>query len=255
MVEQPTHPPNHLAPKHWLLRWLPALALLAGLAMFWLGGGGKWLSLEALSTHRQTLVNFAETHPVLAPATYMLTYALATAFSLPGAVFLTLAGGLLFGLWLGGAYTIIAASLGAVGIFLAARSAMADGLYHKLGPTGLALLAGFRRDAFGYLLALRLIPLFPFWLINLVPAFAGVGILPYFLATLLGITPGTLVYAGLGSGLGSVLETGGAPDLQMILSPAILLPLLGLSILSLLPILYRRHHAARNGQPKDTPHA
>jgi uncharacterized membrane protein YdjX (TVP38/TMEM64 family) len=103
--------------------------------------------------------------------------------------------------------------------------------------------AGFRENAFNYLLVLRLIPLFPFWLVNLVPAFLGVPLRTYVVATLLGIIPGSLVYASVGNGLGVVFDQGDTPDLGIIFKPAILGPILGLAALALLPVVYRRYKA------------
>jgi len=99
------------------------------------------------------------------------------------------------------------------------------------------LEAGFRADAFNYLLVLRLVPVFPFWLVNLVPALVGVGLPTYMLATFLGILPGTFVYASLGNGLGSLVEE---PDLAIIFKPSVLLPIIGLALLALVPVGYKR---------------
>jgi uncharacterized membrane protein YdjX (TVP38/TMEM64 family) len=104
---------------------------------------------------------------------------------------------------------------------------------------------GFRQDALSYLLVLRLIPIFPFWLVNIVPAFLGVPLGTYVLGTFVGIIPGSFVYASVGNGLGAVFDAGGTPDLGIIFEPAILLPIVGLAVLALLPIAYRRFKARR----------
>ena len=104
---------------------------------------------------------------------------------------------------------------------------------------------GFRRDALSYLLVLRLIPIFPFWLVNIVPAFLGVPLRTYVLGTFVGIIPGSFVYASVGNGLGAVFDAGGTPDLGIIFAPAILLPIVGLAVLALLPIVYRRFKARK----------
>ncbi len=108
---------------------------------------------------------------------------------------------------------------------------------------------GFRENALSYMLVLRLVPIFPFWLVNLVPAFLGVRLRTYALATCLGIVPGTLVYASIGNGLGAIFDMGGEPDLRIIFQPAVLLPLLGLAALALLPVAYRRLRRRRDGRP------
>jgi uncharacterized membrane protein YdjX (TVP38/TMEM64 family) len=158
------------------------------------------------------------------------------ALSIPGGVVLTITGGFLFGTWLGGLCAVTGASLGAAGVFLAARAGL-GGLTQRAGPLLGKLEAGFRADAFNYLLVLRLIPLFPFWLVNLVPALAGVGLPTYLLATFIGIVPGTFVYASLGNGLGAVVEQ---PDLGIVFQPSVLLPIVGLAVLALVPVWYKR---------------
>jgi uncharacterized membrane protein YdjX (TVP38/TMEM64 family) len=153
----------------------------------------------------------------------------------PGAAILTIAGGFLFGTWVGGLCAVIGATLGATAIFLAARAGLA-GLAHRAGRFVGKLEAGFRADAFNYLLVLRLVPIFPFWLINLVPALVGVRLPTYMLATFLGIVPGTFVYASLGNGLGSLVEE---PDLAIIFKPSLFLPIVGLALLALVPVGYK----------------
>jgi len=199
-----------------------------------------YLSFDALAAHRDTLTVLADTYPVLAVATFVLTYAAATALSLPGGAVLTILGGFLFGTWLGGAYAAVGATLGATGLFLAARA----GLGHLADRVGGARMArirdGLRRDASSYLLAMRLIPLVPFWFLNLAPALLGVKLRTYVAATGLGILPGTVVYASLGNGVGTVLDAGGRPDLAIVLEPSVLLPLLALAAFALLPTVVKR---------------
>jgi uncharacterized membrane protein YdjX (TVP38/TMEM64 family) len=149
---------------------------------------------------------------------------------------LTIAGGCLFGAWLATFYTVIGATAGATLVFLAVRAGF-DGLARRAGPSAARLEAGFRRNAFNYLLVLRLVALFPFWLVNLVAALLGVRLRTYVLATLIGIIPGTFVYASFGSGLSAAIER---PGRDIMLRPAVLLPLLGLALLALLPVAYRR---------------
>lgn len=221
-------------------RWLPLLLLAALLALVYLTGLHRELSLETLAERRETLAGFVGDHPFLAPLAFIAVYALATTLSVPGGIFLTLAGGFLFGTWAGGLYAVIGATLGAVGIFLVARTALGGSLRERAGPWLARLEGGFRADAFSYMLTLRLLPLFPFWLINLVPAFLGVSLKVYALATFLGIMPATFVYAGVGNGLGAVLDQGGQPDLRVIAKPEVMVPLIGLAALALLPAVYKR---------------
>jgi uncharacterized membrane protein YdjX (TVP38/TMEM64 family) len=221
-------------------RWLPLTLLLAAALAVYATGLHRELSLAGLQRHRSILQELVAVHPLLAPVAFVALYAVATALSLPGALFLTLTGGFLFGTWLGGMLSVIGATAGATVLFLIARTSLGTALRARAGPWLQRLEAGLRRNAFAYLLVLRLVPLFPFWLVNLVPALLDVPVGVFTLATFLGIIPGALVYAGVGNGLGAVLDHGGEPDLGLIFAPQVILPLLGLAALALLPILYRQ---------------
>lgn len=229
-----------------LLKSLPLVALiLASLFALFFLDVGHYISWQALSENHNRLTAYVTENALLAGLIFILVYALATALSLPGGVILTLMGGFLFGSLLGTAYVTLGATLGAVGIFLAARSALADLLRARVGKAMERMEKGFSRNAVSYLLFLRLVPVFPFWLVNIVPAFLGVSLRVYALTTFFGILPGTLVYASLGSGLGHLLESGQQPDLSIIFSPEVLLPLLGLALLSLVPIAYKKLKARK----------
>jgi uncharacterized membrane protein YdjX (TVP38/TMEM64 family) len=162
------------------------------------------------------------------------------AFSVPGAVWMTISGGFLFGPVAGTAVSVVGATLGALALFLAARYALGDILRAKAGPALRKMEAGFNENALSYLFVLRLVPLFPFWLVNLVPALLMVKLGTFVFATFFGIIPGTLVFALVGSGLGSLLDAGMAPDLNVFFEPEILLPIAGLVILSLIPVIYKK---------------
>jgi uncharacterized membrane protein YdjX (TVP38/TMEM64 family) len=135
---------------------------------------------------------------------------------------------------------VIAATIGATLLFLAARTALGDVLRAKAGPGLRKLEDGFKRDALSYLLVLRLVPAFPFFLVNLAPAFLGVSLRTYLIGTFFGIMPGTFVFASVGAGLGAVFDRGERPDLSIILSPPVLLPLLALAALALVPVIWNR---------------
>lgn len=220
-------------------RLLPLAVLLLGLALFLLLGLERYLSFEMLGKHQAALADWVAGHQVLAALAYLVGYGLVVAFSLPVAVVVTPLGGFLFGIWLGTALSVLGAMAGAVAVFLAARSALHDLFRARAGGKLGRLEEGFRRDGFSYLLFLRLVPIFPFWLINIVPALLGMPLAPYALATLLGIIPGALVYSSVGSGLGDLLAQGKAPDPGIIFQWRFLLPLLGLAALSLAPVAYR----------------
>ncbi|MFO1087680.1 MAG: TVP38/TMEM64 family protein [Reyranellaceae bacterium] len=226
-------------------RLLPVAILLLGLALFLALDLERYVSFEMLRRHHVALAAWVAQNPVEAALIYLLAYALVVAFSLPVAALLTPVGGFLFGIWMGGALSGLGATIGAVVLFLAARTALHDVFHQKAGAALARLEAGFRRDSFNYLLFLRLVPVFPFWLVNIVPALLGMRLGPYVLATVIGIIPGAIVYSSLGAGLGMVIERGEVPDLGIIFEWRILLPLLGLSILALVPVVYSRLRAGR----------
>jgi len=223
-----------------LARLVPVAILLLGLALFLAFRLDRYFTFEMLSRHRAELVAWVTANHAIAAAIFVAGYALAVAFSLPVAIFLTPSGGFLFGPWLGAALSVVGATLGAVAVFVAARTAFRDLFRARAGETLRSLEAGFARDDFAYLLFLRLVPVFPFWLVNIVPALLGMKLARFAAATLIGIVPGAIVYAGLGDGFGALFDTGRKPDFGIVFEARILLPLLGLAALSLVPILYRR---------------
>jgi uncharacterized membrane protein YdjX (TVP38/TMEM64 family) len=251
MAPEEAAPPRE-GPSSWR-RWLPLLALLGVLAAVYASGLHRYLSYDTLAARHEALAGFVAANPLLAPLAYIAVYALSTALSLPGALFLTLAGGFLFGTLAGGSFAVLGATAGATGLFLIARTALGAGLRQRAGPWLNRMERGFREDAFSYLLVLRLIPLVPFWLVNLVPAFLGVPLATFAAATFIGILPATFVYAGVGDGLGVLLEEGQRPDLGLILRPQILLPLLGLALLALLPVAYKRLRHGRRDDGQASP--
>ncbi|MGB0632595.1 MAG: TVP38/TMEM64 family protein [Alphaproteobacteria bacterium] len=221
-------------------RVIPLVLLAAGLAAFFAFDLNQYVSLEALKTHRETLQSWVQNYGVMTAAVFMLIYALAVAFSVPGAVFITIAGGFMFGPYLGTVYVVVGATVGAVGVFLAAKYALGDVLRARAGPAIKRMEAGFRENEMSYLLILRLVPLFPFWLVNLVPAFLGVSLRTYTIGTLLGIIPGAFVYALVGDGAGAVLDAGGDLNLGIIFEPRFLAPIIGLAVLACIPIVYKK---------------
>ncbi|HEX6111912.1 MAG TPA: TVP38/TMEM64 family protein [Geminicoccaceae bacterium] len=221
-------------------RFSPLVMLLLAITAAFALGLDDYVSFEQLERNRGWLLDFVDRHAFLAPLGFMLIYAIAIALSLPGGAILTIAGGFLFGIVAGTVYAVVAATLGATVVFLIARTALGDSLRQRAGPAVRRMEAGFRENALNYLLFLRLIPAFPFWLVNLVPAFLGVPLGTYVVATAVGIIPGTLVFASVGNGLGTVFETGGRPDLGIVFKPDIILPIIGLAVLAILPVAYRK---------------
>lgn len=226
--------------KIWLKRLLPLAALVAiAVAVFALGLD-RYLSLDTLRENRQTLSAFVSDNRIGAILMYVAIYILVVALSLPGATVLTLSGGFLFGIALGGTLTVIAATIGATIVFVIARGAIGDSLRRKAGPFMRRMEDGFHENAFSYLLLLRLVPAFPFWVANLVPAFLGVPVGIFMVATGIGIIPGTFVYTTFGAGLGDIFDSGGEVNLGSLLSPTLIAGLIGLALLALLPIAIRK---------------
>ena len=214
--------------------------LVAGFIAVFMFGLDDYVTIETLREHRAALQALVDEYAFLAPATFMVLYAAAIAFSLPGGLVMTITGGFLFGNVIGTTYIVIAATVGATTIFLIARTALGEPLRARAGPWLGRLEAGFQRNAFSYLLVLRLIPLFPFFVVNLVPAFLGVRLVTYFVARFIGITPATFVFATVGAGLDSLFDSGEEFTAAGILTPEIILALVGLAALALLPVAYKR---------------
>jgi uncharacterized membrane protein YdjX (TVP38/TMEM64 family) len=221
-------------------RLLPLLLLIAGLVAFFAFGLNKYLTFETLRQNRAWLLQAVADSAVLATLAYIALYIVVVAFSLPGGAVMTITGGFLFGEWLGTAYVIFAATVGATILFLAARTALGDALRAKAGPFLKKMETGFQENALNYLLVLRLIPIFPFFIVNLVPAFLGVRLRDFVIATFIGIIPGSFVYATVGAGLGSIFDAGGQFSARSILTPEIVTALAGLAILALLPVAYKK---------------
>lgn len=226
-------------------RLLPLAAIALGIGGFFAAGLDDYVTFEALRENRQVLADLVANQAALAILLYMTVYAAATALSLPGGAVLTVTGGFLFGTLAGTLWVVVGATIGATAVFMAARTALGDSLRTRAGPFLQKMEAGFQENALSYLLVLRLIPAFPFFVVNLVPAFLGVGLRTYVIATFFGIIPGALVFASVGAGLGSVFDANESFTLAGVLTPQIVTALIGLSLLSLLPIAYKKFKAAR----------
>ncbi len=227
-----------------ILRWVLLAVLVATAA------AGLAVDPEAAfrEIHRQrfALLDWVGQNRLLAVGLYMGVYVVGVALSLPGAVWMTILGGFVFGTVAGTFYTVIAATIGATAVFLAAKFIMGDALRRRVGGFLGRLEQGFRRHAFNYLIVLRMLPLFPFWVVNLVPALVGMPLRVYVLGTLIGIIPGSLVFASLGAGLSEVLDRQTPPDISVLATPELLLPLLGLSLLALAPVAWAHWRQRRS---------
>ena len=211
-----------------------ALIFAAALAAFFYFDLKQYLTLESLKAHRDQLLAYTDAHFVLAVAIFSALYVLQTTFSLPGAAVLTVTGGFLFGSFLGTLIVVVSATLGATLAFLVARYLLRDWVERKFGGRLEPFQRGFARNAFSYLLTLRLIPLFPFFLVNLVSGLTRISLGTYVAATALGIIPGTFVFANAGRQLGSI------NSLSDVASPAVLGAFGLLGLFALVPVLYRK---------------
>ena len=220
-------------------RWGLLLFLLILLGLFFYFDLYHYLSFEQLKLHRTALLSWTQSNLLLALLLFACIYMLAVAVSIPGAWFLTLTSGFLFGPMLGTAIVILSATIGAFCVYLAVRFALRDWVAGKTTKWLKAMEKGFQNDAFSYLLFLRLVPLFPFWLINIVPALLGVSSRVFLVATFLGIIPGSFVYVLVGNSMGHVFDANQTPSLEILKDPVVLLPLLALGLLALIPIIYR----------------
>jgi len=239
----PETAPDKAATSPWR-RYLPIAVIAAGLAAGYAAGLQDYLSLSVFAEQRESIKAFVAERQVLSILGYFVLYTAAVAFAFPAASVLTIFAGFVFGWWVAGILTVFAATLGATAIFLAARSAFGDVLRRRAGPFAAKLADGFARDAFGYLLVLRLAPVFPFLIINIAPAFFDIRLRTYVAATFLGIIPGTLAYSWLGQGLDSVIAAADAAGREISLSdlvtPEITIAFVGLAIVAAIPTLIRK---------------
>ena len=242
-------------------KFLPALVVAGLLALAWWLGWFDFVSLSSLISHREALAGEVAANYPLALAVYFLVYALLVAVSFPGASLLTILGGFLFGGLVGGAVTVLAATFGAAIIFIIARSSFGDLFQRRAGPFVARMIDGFHRDAFHYLLFLRLVPIFPFWVVNIVPGLVNMRLAPYVAATLMGIIPGTFAYAFIGAGLDSVIAAQEAAnpdcaaagncriDPSALVTNQLLIAMAALAVAALLPVIIKKWKGARKDQP------
>jgi uncharacterized membrane protein YdjX (TVP38/TMEM64 family) len=226
-------------------RWLKIglLVLFVGVvAAFFAFGGQDYLSLDAIKANRDRLLAFAERNYVAALAIAFAVYAGAVAFSLPGGLILSLTMGFIFGRWVGTVLVVLAATLGATIVFLAARYIVADAARKRLGALGEKINAGFTRNAFSYLLFLRLVPAFPFFLVNLAPALTSIPLRTYVAATFLGIIPGSFVFVNLGQTLSRIDSLDGLVSLETLGAFALL------GVFALVPVAIKAYRE-RKGAP------
>lgn len=220
-------------------KFAPLLIILGLSITAWMFDLHHYFSFETFKTHQKALEQFIANHFVLSLFLYAATYISVVALSLPAATFMTLAGGFLFGQSIGTSVVVISATVGACFLFLSARMASSDLVSKKAGGFAIKMQKGFQESALSYLLTLRLIPLFPFVAVNVAAALFQIPLKTFALGTFFGIIPGSFVYVSMGVALQEVIQK---PDFSpsIVLDPKILLAFIGLGILSLLPVLYKR---------------
>lgn len=228
-------------PRSGLQRYLPliAIAVVAVIGAFTLR---DYISFDVLRDNREALLAFRDDNFLLTVLLFIAGYVAVVGFSLPGAVIVTLTGGFLFGTVLGTVFNVTGATLGAILIFLAARMGLGNRLKEKMDASdGMVakIKKGIDENQWSMLFFIRLVPAVPFFVANLIPAFVGVSLFRFAVSTFLGIIPGSLVYTSVGAGLGEVFARGETPNLGIIFEPHILLPILGLTALSVLPVLIK----------------
>jgi uncharacterized membrane protein YdjX (TVP38/TMEM64 family) len=216
---------------HRYARIVVAAVFIAIIAAYFAFGGPRYLSPDQLDAHRDALLAFATAHPIAAPAIAFATYALTVALGLPAGLVFSLACGMLFGRFGGTLVAVCGEAAGATLAFFAARHLFADAARARLGATLARVDAPIRRHAFLYLLFLRMVPVFPFFVVNIAPAFTTIPLATFVAATFAGAIPATFVYASLGEALGR------AASLADALSPRTFILLALLGVLALLPVV------------------
>lgn len=222
-------------------RRLPIIVILtaAVLGAFFLR---DYLTFEALSNNREALIAYRDNNYVLTVLAFIGVYILIVGFSLPGATIATLTGGFLFATFPGVLFNVTGATIGATAIFMAARWGLGEKLAAKMDRsegTVKKIKSAIDHNQWEALFLIRLVPVVPFFMANLIPALVGVPPFRFVLSTFIGIIPGAVVYTSVGAGLGEVFARGETPNLGIIFEPAILLPILGLCALAALPIFIK----------------
>src|SRR5215468_2463051 len=223
-------------------RWLRLgvrAAFFGGIGAFFALGGHHYLSLDAIRDHRDALLAYTDAHYAQAVVLAFVGFVGATLLCLPTGTVLSLTFGLMFGRWVGVLILATAGTLGATLLFLAARYFFAGPLRRRLGSLGERVNEGFTRDAFHWLLFLRLTPIFPYFLVNLAPALTDIPVRTYVAATFLGIFPSTFIFANLGQTLGRI------DSAQQLVEPQTLIALALLGVFAVVPIFVRQWRSRR----------
>lgn len=203
------------------------------------------LSFDTLRTHRTQLLEFKQSNTILFSIGFVISYAAIVAFSLPGSTVASITGGFLFGLSFGVFLNVLAATAGATALFIIVRWGIGDfmlGWLDKLEGRSEIIIQRLRSNELSVLLSLRLIPVVPFFILNLLAASVGMKLRNFIVGTVFGMLPAAVVFTWIGVGLGEVFDRGSDPDLSLIWTPNVLLPMLALGVLSLLPVFLHKRY-------------
>lgn len=220
-------------------RWLAFILISISLIMVWYYDLGQYLNFTSLKQHRQALLALTHEHYNSTVAIFMLIYILTVTLSIPGSIFLSMTSGFLFGIVGGSIVAILSATLGATFLFLSIRIALEPWMAKKNNPWIVKMRKNLQEGAVSYLFMMRLIPLFPFWMVNIACALMGIRISIFIFTTLFGIIPNIVVHVFLGRALGHIFDQNKVPDIHIIFEPAIFFPLMALTLLAGLPIIYK----------------
>ena len=239
------------APRPLLVRLWPVYIIIGGIFSAWQFGLFEYLSLNTLREQQDVLSKFVEDNWLLAGAVYVAVYAVATLFMMPGALWITIAGGFMFGLIGGSIATIIGATTGASLLFFAAKTSIGDSLRKMAGSYADKVRNEFQQSPLSYMFAMRFVPAMPFPVANVVPALLGAKYRDYLISTALGIVPGVVAYTWIGSGLGATFAAGEDPDFSSV--AANLLPaVIALLVVSMIPIAYKKFFAKKPAEIEGT---
>ena len=221
-------------------KWALLIIIVVSMLIAYFLGITNYLTFETIKENRQLILSYAAQYPLLMPLLFILIYVVVIALSLPGGAFLSILGGFIFGVPLSTVYVVVGATIGATIIFLAARTAIGDLLKRKASPFLAKMEAGFKKNTTSYLLFLRLLPLFPFWLVNIAAAFFNVKTRTYLWTTVLGIIPGAYVFTQAGRGLGAIFDSGKKFSVESIFNTEVKIALVVLALFALIPIFVKR---------------
>jgi uncharacterized membrane protein YdjX (TVP38/TMEM64 family) len=233
-------PPDSAVKGYSLWRVVPVVVVLLGAAFFFVMGWDQYLSFNALRDNRETLLSWVDEKGSFAAVSFVFIYAAGIVFIPPSGALMTLAAGFVFGAVSGAFYVVVGATVGATILFLLTKLFVGDFLHDHAGTALRRMEKGFQENEISYMLVLRLVPLFPFWLVNMAPALLGVRLRNFVIGTFFGIIPGTFVYAIVGAGLGSVFDANEEFSLVGIMTPETIVGLIGLAVLSLIPVVYKK---------------